>query len=195
MTFKFYDLLGIQKGANQDEIKKAYRKKALEYHPDRNPSPEAKAMFITIDTAYRRLLESKDPTKPQHKPYKNPNPKQTRHPSKTKDIWDVENKEFKDSMAGQYGYSYYDEAKSVFKDSMAGQYESEIKPIKPRRRPIKQPEPEVDLWENYQDSMADYWAEYNRLKNASAYEDPESFWEKLDAWVEKQRNKKKKPKT
>jgi len=181
-----YEILGISENSTLDEIKKAYRKKALEYHPDRNPSPEAKSMFISIDLAYRKLLDLKDPAKPQHKPYKSP----TNTPPKTKpkDIWDVEHKEFKDSMAGQYGYSIYDEPKPAFKDSMAGQYESDFKPIKPRRKPIvRQPEIEVDLWSNYQDSMEDYWEEYNRLKRTSAYEDPEKFWDKLDEWVAKKR--------
>ena len=33
----FYDILGVQKSANENEIKRAYRKIAMKYHPDRNP--------------------------------------------------------------------------------------------------------------------------------------------------------------
>ena len=52
----YYNILGLQKGCSRDEIKKAYRKKAREFHPDINPSTESKDMFIMVTEAYEFLL-------------------------------------------------------------------------------------------------------------------------------------------
>ena len=54
----FYEVLGIAKGASDDEIKKAYRKLAMKYHPDRNPdNKEAEEKFKEIQNAYAILSD------------------------------------------------------------------------------------------------------------------------------------------
>lgn len=52
----YYKVLGLSPGSTADEIKKAYRKKARECHPDINPSPDAKDIFIRVTEAYEFLL-------------------------------------------------------------------------------------------------------------------------------------------
>ena len=55
----YYDVLGVQRGASEDEIKKAYRKAAMQHHPDRNPGDkEAEAKFKEAAEAYGVLSDA-----------------------------------------------------------------------------------------------------------------------------------------
>ena len=71
MNKDYYKILGVEKTATEDEIKSAYRKLAMKWHPDRNPDnvEEAKNKFAEINEAYEVLSNPE-----KRKQYDNPSP-------------------------------------------------------------------------------------------------------------------------
>ena len=59
----YYDVLGVARSASNEEIRKAFRKLALEYHPDRNKSSSAAERFKEINEAYQVLIDPEERTK------------------------------------------------------------------------------------------------------------------------------------
>ena len=53
----YYDILGVSRGVGEEDIRKAFRKKAMEFHPDRNKNPDAEEKFKEINEAYQVLSD------------------------------------------------------------------------------------------------------------------------------------------
>ncbi len=62
---KYYKILGLPPGADQAAVRKSFRKMAMRYHPDKNPSANAKAKFFLITEAYE-ILTGKKPAPKTH---------------------------------------------------------------------------------------------------------------------------------
>src|SRR3974377_1134878 len=54
----YYEVLGVEKGASVDDVKKAYRKLAMEYHPHRNKGADGEEKFKEISEAYAILSDA-----------------------------------------------------------------------------------------------------------------------------------------
>ncbi len=62
----YLNILELKEGASLEEIKKAYRKKAFEYHPDRNDSSFAQKEFLQVNNAYNFLILNNEPPITEH---------------------------------------------------------------------------------------------------------------------------------
>jgi hypothetical protein len=68
MSQNYHNVLGVGQDAGQEEIKKAYRKKAMQFHPDKNSSAEAQEKFIQITEAYHVLVGNRTGKQKRVKP-------------------------------------------------------------------------------------------------------------------------------
>ena len=62
----YHEILGVSRDASPEEIKRAYRRKALEFHPDRSTDPDAHEKFIQINEAYDYLINKGNNSDPYH---------------------------------------------------------------------------------------------------------------------------------
>lgn len=166
----FYKTLGIPYNAPNDEINKAYRKMVMECHPDRNPGDaDAVKRFLAVQGAYEAL------TNPHYRPPRGPSAPGPRPRPHHSTNW------IKDAPQSTH---------DIWGESSA----PEPRQPRPRSRPpgsrvIVKHEPEVDLWKSVETKASrfsgGYWQEYNRLKKAMAYDEPDKFWEAITEWVHK----------
>ena len=54
MSKNYYEVLGVPKDASEQDIKKAYRKLALKYHPDKNSAPDAEEKFKVNESRFNQ---------------------------------------------------------------------------------------------------------------------------------------------
>ena len=69
----YYKILGVSKNATEEEIKKAYRKLAMKYHPDLNSSKDAEDKMKEINEAYEQVMKNKNQSTSSNKSTSNSN--------------------------------------------------------------------------------------------------------------------------
>lgn len=89
-----FDVLGLPPGALPDEVKRAYRKLAMHWHPDRNPAPEATERFRQVRAAYDFVLSGGEEVadeaasqEPAAQPEPSPDPSSTPGPDQHETLW------------------------------------------------------------------------------------------------------------
>lgn len=165
-----YEVLGVANNATDEEIRKAYRKKVMQFHPDRNPGDDAAdAKFKEMQAAYEALTDTDhrpNTRRVYQAPKKDPNNWIKDAPSPTHDLW----------------------GNPIGKEAQRPTH------TPPRRRIVPKPpeEPLVDVWKGTYSKAAKfsqkYWQQYEKLKKEMAYEEPEKFWAAIDEWA-RQNNK------
>lgn len=176
----FYGVLGVSTNATQDEIKAAFRKKAMECHPDRCFESDASQRFNEIKEAYDAL------TNPNYKP----NQKTSATPHKNSNLY---KKKYRKSNNPENWIidappPTHDVWGNPCKNDRDIEQKQEVRTL-PKNIPIQKREPEVDLWKSTETQKSlfnkKYWLEYNRLKKTMAYDEPDRFWKALDDWMKK----------
>ena len=114
----YYELLGIDRNATQEQIKQAYRQLAMQFHPDRNPAPDATDRFKEFAEAYAVLC---DPTKRAQYDA-------TGHAG-VSERWSTEDL-FRDFAFGDFSGGRFTDLGGVFGDLFSGH--SRRGPVKPR---------------------------------------------------------------
>ena len=59
----YYEVLGVSRGSSEEDVRKAFRKKAMDLHPDRNKNPDAEQKFKEVNEAYQVLIDSEKRSK------------------------------------------------------------------------------------------------------------------------------------
>ena len=96
-----YYVLGLKPGASSEEVKRAYRKLSLKYHPDKNQDPDAEEKFKALNNAYDLLEDMPEPSTPkwQGRKQAKPAPKDSASSEPVGDVFGIFN--FGDNLFGQ----------------------------------------------------------------------------------------------
>ncbi len=109
----YYEILEVDKKASQEEIKSAYRRLVMRYHPDKNKLPEAEEMFKGIAEAYSVLL---DPSK--RKQYDTDNePRTVLRRKKQEQMWQIiREKREREARTNQMQWKFQEQERIKYKE-------------------------------------------------------------------------------